>query len=298
MRTVPYEKFAKLQLLLGESFASIMEVARAAAAPCLSLDDLAALRGALIDSLPAEAAKEAMASGFSQSFVFDRFGELEAAGWPDLDTVRAFVAQQSEFHAALRYFGDPELRIRVDCLLLSGLCTPETVSEALRGWSKYAFSPDAVGTYSFYFCNMDVMRDFTGWKQYIARVPNKDYRWLLSQAYDVQTKGDLVVLMNDLSIRSAISMDPGDTVRELMMTAFIQTKKEERKVNEGVPAKSTAIFEWSSMYCSLFDRVQKTLDAVGKEDAVESVKTKLRTIRTNNIRKLSDYELAFEPEAK
>ena len=256
------------------------------------LEDLGKIKSEILDSLPEELQQRAITDGLSDNLILDNYDLLKASEWPDLDTVSMFMAQQESFQIALDYFASPELRIRADAMVLSGCCPPDMIADALRGWSKYRFTTAAAQLFSFYFCNLTVMTSFANWKRYIAAFKDPDQRWFLGRAYDVQTKGDLVLPMDDLSVRAAITVSPEDTVRELMMTAFIQMKKEERKISEGVPAKTTAIFEWASVYCGMFDRVQKVLETVDKGDALDAVKTKLQSIRNDNIRHLKDYQLA------
>jgi len=297
VHTVPYAKFVRLQLLLGESFADISEVSRAAGVPALPLGQLGAIKSELIDSLPAALQKRVLADGLSAKLATEHYEALHKVEWPELSTLGMFMAHQDDFQIALDYFASPELRVRADALVLSGCCPPEVIADALRGWSKYRFTTMAAKLFSFYFCNLEVMVNFANWRQYIDAFKDPDQKWFLGRSYDVQTKGDLVVLMDDLSVRAAISVPSEDTVKDLMMTAFVQMKKEERKVSDGVPAKSTAIFEWASVYCSMFDRVQKVLDTVDKEGALDSIKTRLVSVKSNsNMRRLSDYPLAAAGE--
>jgi hypothetical protein len=245
-----------------------------------------------VDKLPEPFRSQVTASGFSDDFVRNNYDALERSAWEDIDVVKGFLTFPEDFNTALEYFANPELRIRADCMVLSGMCPPDQIADALRGWSKYKFSEQAAKVFCFYFCNVAVMRSFDAWKRYIDTFSDPAHKWLLSEAYDVQTKGDLLVLMDDLSIRAALNINPEDTVQDLMVSSFIHLKKEERKIAEGVPAKSTAVFEWASMYCSMFDRLQKVLETVDKESALDTVKTRLVQVREGKPRKLSDYPLA------
>ena len=260
--------------------------------PAPTLSQLGTLKTRIIESLPDGLREEAAVNGFGGDFSSRHYDELQKVRWDDLDTVTGFMAHPEDFNSALEYFASPELRIRADCLTLSGLCPPEQIGDALRGWSKYRFTAEAAKLFSYYFCNLSVMRNFSNWRAYIGAFRDETHKWLLSQAYDVQTKGDLLVLMDDLSVRAAITVSPEDTVQDLMLSAYVHLKKEERKIADGVPAKTTAIFEWSSVYCSMFDRLQKVLETVDKESALDSVKTRLVKVRESNVRRLEDYQLA------
>jgi hypothetical protein len=113
----------------------------------------------------------------------------------------------------------------------------------------------------------------------------------LGEAYDVQRDSDLLVLLNDLSVRDAVSVTSDLAVQELMMTSFIQIKKEEKKIASGIPARNTAIFEWMEVYCKMFDRVRLALGEGNKVDALDRVRTNLRTIR-KDVRKISELKVA------
>jgi hypothetical protein len=288
---VPYENFLRLQFLIGDDVGEISDLCAAASVPCPDLDSLVDMQLDMVNSLPATVAGNLSGKAFPDGFVLDNIEALMQESWPWVQTTLPYAQKPPEVQAALECFLDPEVRIRMDSMILSKRCDPAEIAKALSGWSKYDISKDVVELYSFYFCNLEVMGGFQAWREYIKLVPSKQHQFFLGEAYDVQRDSDLLVLLNDLSVRDAVSVTSDLAVQELMMTSFIQIKKEEKKVSAGIPARNTAIFEWMEVYCKMFDRVRLALEEGNKVDALDRVRTNLRTIR-KDVRKISELKVA------
>ena len=289
---VPHENFLKLQLILGESLSEISKVCRAVGVPCLSLEALGELRSELLDSLPASCSEQAMSGGLSQAFIETNIKALRDADWGPLQLLLQYATRHEDFDRAWSYFSTPEIRLRLDCLVLSQRCSPLDIAESMEGWSKYPIDRASVEVYSYFFCNMPAMKSLRNWQQYFKEIQDKDHKYFLCVAYDVQTKADLVVLTSDLGVRAAIHVSPEETVNDLLRSAYVQIKKEEQKVRQGIPAKNTAIFEWSGVFCSMLDRVQKLADAGNNENALEIVHANLIRLKNRKIRRISEYDVA------
>jgi hypothetical protein len=289
---VPYENFLRLQLMLGEPLAELSKLCHGVKIPCPSLGVLGRIRSELLDSLPDECRNLATTDGLSQGFIENHIKTLQEKSWPYLQCLLQFGTRQLDFDKAWEYFATPDLRLRIDCLILSQRCSPKEISEALEGWSKYSLEESAVEIYSYFFCNLPVMKNVKNWQAYFQDVVSEDHRFFMGQAYDVQTKADLLVLASDLSVRSAITISSEETVRDLMRSAYVQMKKEEQKVRQGIPARNTAIFEWSGVFCSMFDRVFKLEEGAGDENAIETVQTNLVKLRQRKVRRLDEFEIA------
>lgn len=289
---VPYENFVRLQLMLGEDLGDVSGTCRSVGVPCPSLEFLGAIRSSLIDSLPAVCQDEALQSGLSQAFIEKHVKVLKEASWPYLPCLMQFATRQVDFERAWEFFTNAELRLRIDCLIISQRCDPMAISETMAGWSKYALSASAIEVYSYFFCNMEAMQGFSHWQRYFQDHTNETHKYFLCQAFDVQNNADLLVLANDLSVRSAISVSPEDTVKDLLAMAYVQVKKEEKKVRSGVPAKNTSIFEWSTVFCGMYDRVKKSLEEGNNENALENVRTNLVKLRKKRVRRLDEFEIA------
>ena len=292
---VPYENFVRLQLMLGESLVEVSNTCRGLGVPCPKLETLGGIRSELLDSLPSECQEEAVLDGMSQAFIEKHVRVLQEKNWPYLQCLLQFATRQVDFEKAWEYFTTPELRLRADCLIVSQRCEPELVAESLSGWSKYKTTKSAVEVYSYFFCNMEVMKGLSHWQAYFSEHTNENHKYFLCQAFDVQTDADLIVLTSDLSVRSAIKVSAEETVKDLLASAYVQIKKEEQKVKRGIPARNTAIFEWSSVFCGMYDRVQKALEAGGNENALENVRTNLIRLKHRRVRRVDEYDLA-QPE--
>jgi len=289
---MPYENFVRLQLMLGEDLSAVSGTCRSVGVPCPSLEGLGAVRSALLDSLPASCQEEAVRDGLSQAFLEKYIKELKEGKWEHLQCLLQFATRQTDFERAWEFFTNTELRLRIDCLVISQRCDPTTIAETMAGWSKYPLKASAVEVYSYFFCNMDAMQGFRHWQRYFRDHTNEDHQYYLCQAFDVQTDADLLVLASDLNVRSAIRISPEDTVKDLLASAYVQVKKEEKKIKSGVPAKNTAIFEWSSVFCGMYDRVQKSMEAGGNENALENVRTTLVKLQRRRVRRLDEFEIA------
>ena len=289
---VPYENFVRLQLVLGEDPASIASVSKRVGVPPASMEKIAEVQNELLAGLPASLLAVTKPSDLSREFVENNTEALRAVGWDGLAHLLQFSTRRAEFSTALEYFSTPELRLRADCLIMSRQCPPEEISALLRGWSKYELTPAAVEAYSYFFCNMDRMRGFSAWQAYIESFRDESQRWCMAQAFDTQTRCDLAVLTHDLGMRAAVDVSSEESLRDLMRSAFVHVKKEERKISRGVPAKNTAIFEWSGVYCSMFDRVHKLLDSGDRDDAVERIQITLSKLKSTGLKKISDYNVS------
>lgn len=295
-RHVPYENFLRLQLMLGVSLSDLSSICRGVKVPSPSLEILGRLRSELLDSLPDECRKDDEPVLLSQVFLENNLKVLQKHNWPYLSCLMQFGVHNADFERAWEYFSTPELRLRIDCLILTQRCSPGEISDALGGWSKYEVNESAVESYAFFFCNLPAMQGLLQWQKYLKEIPDENHRFFLGQAYDVQTKADLLVLTSDLSVRSAIAVSSEETVRDLMRSAYVQIKKEEQKVRQGIPARNTAIFEWSSVFCSMFDRVYKIDEAGGDENSIETVQTNLVKLKQRTVRRMDEFEIA-KPEA-
>lgn len=289
---VPYENFVRLQLMLGETLDDVSSLCRKIGVARPSLEMLGDIRSDLLDSLPKAIQEEAVLEGLSKEFIEKYIYELKTANWPYLQCLLQFATRQMDFDNSWEFFINPELRLRLDCLIVSQRCDPRRVAEALAGWSKYGMETSSVEVYSYFFCNMEAMKSFSNWQKFFQDIPDETQKFFMCQAYDVQTDADLLVLTNDLSVRAAMAASPEDTVRDLMSMAFVQIKKEEQKIKRGIPARNTAIFEWSSVFCGMYDRVQKSIEAGGNENSLENVRTKLVRLRRRNIRRIDEFEIA------
>ena len=289
---VPYENFVRLQVMLGESLEDISRTCRGVGVPCPPLDLIGRMRSDLLDSLPASCQDEAINDGLSQGFVETHIQDLQKARWPYLQCLLQFATRPTDFEQAWEYFKTPELRLRIDCLIVSRQCDPGAIAESMSGWSKYRLTRSAVEIYSYFFCNMEVMQGLAHWQQYFQAHTNESHQYFLCQAFDVQSSADLLVLSSDLSVRSAIAVSPEDTVKDLLASAYVQIKKEEKKVRQGVPAKNTSIFEWSSVFCGMFDRVRKIMEAEADESDIEIVRINLARLRERRIHSIDTYDLA------
>lgn len=292
LNCVPYENFVRLQLVLGEDPASIASVSRKVGVPPASMERIAEIQNELLAGLPVSLLAAIKPSDLSREFVEKNVGVLQAANWEGLNHLLQFSTRRAEFHSAMEYFSAPELRLRVDCLIMSKQCPPTEISTLLRGWSKYDLTPAAVEAYSYFFCNMDRMGGFASWQAYIEKFRDESQRWCLAQAFDTQTRCDLAVLTHDLGMRAAVELSAEESLRDLMRSAFVHVRKEERKVSRGVPAKNTAIFEWSGVYCSMFDRVHKLLDSGDREDAVARIQITLEQLKAAPPKKITDYKVS------
>lgn len=286
---VPYGNFIKLQFVLGGTEGNVTSAAVDAEVPCPSLSELTVVKDELFDSLPAQA--KAGETSLSRNLVEKHYEALSTSEWPGAGPLVQFLLKRKEFEKALEMFSSPELRVRADCLILTGQLDPKRISEILQQWSRHSLSAEVLELYAYFFCNVDCMSKFDDWMRYIEKVRNDRHRWFLAQAYDTHSRADLTVLLSDLSIRASIDLAPEDAVRDLMMSAFVNTKKEERKVNAGVRAKNTAVFEWSGMFCSMYDRVQKALEGGDRDNVLESLRISLVQVKDSGTKKISDYQV-------
>jgi hypothetical protein len=289
---VPYENFVRLQLVLGEDPASIASISKKVGVPPASMEKIAGIQNELLSGLPAALRATTKPSDLSREFAEKHADALSLSSWDGLNYMLQYSTRQAEFSAAMEHFCNPELRLRVDCLIVSRQCSPAEISAMLRRWSKYEFTPQAVETYSYFFCNMDRMHGFSAWQSYIESFKDESRRWCMAQAFDTQTKCDLSVLAHDIGMRGAVELSSEESARELLSSAFVNIKREERRINRGVPAKNTSIFEWSGVYCSMFDRVHKLLDSGDRENAVERIQVTLTKLKNADIKKISDYKMS------
>lgn len=290
IHTVPYENFIRLQFLIGDEAGDVNEFCSLAQIPCPELDKMLDIQHEMLVDVP-DGLKDQVAGGsFPREFVLDNIEDLMRANWPWLPIILPYAKSAQAVQAALEHFVNPEVRIRIDSLILSKRCEPSRIASVMSGWSKYLMSEEVVELYSYYFCNLDIMKSYQNWMDYIAELDNKQHQYFLAAAYDVQRDSDLVVLLNDLSIREAVCVSSELAVQELMMSSFVQIKKEEKKIGAGVPARNTAIFEWYEVYCKMFDRVRATMDEANKGDALDRVRANLKTIRSN-VKKISSYDI-------
>lgn len=291
MIQLPYRNFLRLQLLLGVDYDQILGAVSDLGVPAPSLKDLAILEEQLLLNVPTELQP---GGRFTEDFLPNNLPKLRKFLWTDLPLVVTYVEQQPDFAKAFQYFREPDLRVRMNCLILAKHSDPTDIANILTGWTKALLEPSAVEVYSYYFCNMDDMGGMPAWKNYVREVKNYDHRTFLAQAFDVQSNGDLVVLMSDLNVRSAVDLNSETAIEEIMKTAYIFLRKEQDKIQAGVPAKNTAVFEWSDVFCKMFDRARAVAQEQPPEGAVDNIQTNLVRIR-QRAKRLEEYVMAEAP---
>jgi len=295
--TVPYENFIRLQFLIGDEAGDVDEFCSNVGLPCPDIDRMLDIQHEMILDVPAPLKEKVSGESFPETFVLDNIEDLMRDGWRWLPVILPYAKKVTSVQAALEHFMNAEIRVRLDSLILSRRCSPERIAVAMTDWSKYEMSAEVVELYSYYFCNLDTMRSYQNWQAYISAVSDSQHQYFLAAAFDVQRDSDLVVLLNDLSIHDAVSIPSELAVNELMMTSFIQIKKEQKKVSAGIPARNTAVFEWMEVYCKMFDRVRASAEEGNQESALDRVRANLRKVRSN-VKKITQYDVTDGSLAK